>query len=485
MNFENKLNYSDLLMLFNEKILAPIDLKISKPLKELLIQRICVPFYFLLNYDDDVKNYTKNIYDLDKIINKTNLRHKNQSLHLSYSKQIKLLGSFLVYCTFALIYIIFAKKLKPSNKLNLVYGLAHEHIYLSSKKITCVDFFEKLNPLWKEAGTQILIESRKPSLFYEKSKFNFRVVFDICLYVLRYRSISRFKIIAKLFIGFFSVVKLSRKNSVILLIGKEILLDYIFNFELPKIESLSTTVSQAFVQPYFFHFLADTPKYMYWYSNNSKSFFNRDLNSIEGDQSFVKYAKIDKHYVWTEDFGNYIKKISGKEFQVCDYILFYNRVSNSQSKKIGILIFDVTPQTKYNFVSFYSENNCIKFIEDILKVHKNIDAKHNIGSLTLKPKRVYLNLHSPTYVNRIKILNKSGFINSENVNVNLFDLISQAKIVVSLPFATPSLIAYRLGIPSCFYNPDTNYDFGKFVDGIEVIDSKENLFLFCKKALGY
>ena len=483
MNSEKKLSYSDLLFLFNEKILTPTDLKISEPLKEHLLQRICEPFYFLLNYDKDLKNYTKNIYDLDKIMNKIDLRHKNQTLHLSCFKQIKLLWSFLVYYTFASIYITFAKKLKPSHKLNLVYGLAHEHIYLSSKEITCVDFFEELNPLWKEADTQILIESRKPLLFYEKSKSNFRVVFDIYLYMLRFKSISRFKLIIKLFIGFFFVVKLSRKNSVILLISKEILLEYISNFELPKIESLSTTVSQVFIQPYLFHFLADTPKYMYWYSNNSQPFFNKELNSIEGDQSFVKYAKIDKHYVWTEDFGNLVKKISGKEFRVCDFILFYNQTCNYQSKKIGILIFDVTPQTKYNFLSFYSENNCIKFIEDVLEVHKNIDTEYDIGSLILKPKRVYFKLHSPNYVNRIKVLNKSGFIKSENVNVNLLDLISQAKIVVSIPLTTASLIAYRLGVPCCFYNPNTNYDFGKFVDGIEVIDSKENLLLFCKKAL--
>ena len=118
-------------------------------------------------------------------------------------------------------------------------------------------------------------------------------------------------------------------------------------------------------------------------------------------------------------------------------------------------------------------------------VYEIIDTKYNIGPITLKPKRVYLKHHSPIYVNRIKALNKSGYINSENVNVNLLDLISQAKIVVSLPFTTASLIAHRLGVPSCFYNPDLNYDFGKFVDGIEVIDSKENLLLFCKKALGY
>jgi len=60
MNSEKKLSYSDLLFLFNEKILTPTDLKISEPLKEHLLQRICEPFYFLLNYDKDLKNYTKN-----------------------------------------------------------------------------------------------------------------------------------------------------------------------------------------------------------------------------------------------------------------------------------------------------------------------------------------------------------------------------------------------------------------------------------------
>ena len=485
MKREDKLNYSDLLMIFNEKILAPIDLKISRQLKDQLLQRICQPFYFLLNYDECIKKYTKKTYNLEKIVDKSNLRHKNQSLHLSYFEEIKLLSIFLVYCTFALTYIFFARKLKPSHKLNLVYGMAHEQVYLNSREIYCVDFFEEMNPLWKEANTQILIELRKPLLFFKKSKLNFRVTFDVYLYMQRYRSINRFKIIFKLFIGFFSVVKLSRKNSIILLISKEILYEYISDSEFPKIESLSTTVSQALVQPYLFHVLSDTPKLMYWYSNNSKSFFNKKLNSIEGDQSFVKYAKIDKHYVWTEDFGNLIKKISGKEFNVYDYILFYNQTGNHQTKKIGILIFDITPQIVYHDISFHSEKNSIKFIEDILEVYKIIDAKYNIGSLTLKPKRAYSKVHSHSYISRIKVLNKSGFINSEGWNVNLLDLIPQAKIVISMPFSSTSLIAHRLGVPTCFYNPDTDYDLDKFVDGIEVIDSKENLLLFCKAALGY
>jgi polysaccharide biosynthesis PFTS motif protein len=485
MKVENKLNYSDLLMLFDEKILTHIDLKINIPLRQNLLQRICQPFYFLLNYDEDVKKYEKNIYDLDKIMKKISLRHKNQSLHLGFFKQTKLLGIFLIYCTFATIYIAFAKKIKASQKLNLVYGLTQEHIYLSSRKMTCVDFFEDLNPLWKAVDTQVLIELRKPLLFFEKSKFNFKVVFDISLYLLRYKKINRFVIIAKLFIGFFYVVNLSRKNSIILLISKEILLEFISRLELPEIESLSTTVSQAFVQPYLFHFLADTPKYMYWYSNNSKSFFNKELNTIEGDQSFVKNAKIDKHYVWTEDFGNYIKKISGKEFYVLDYIMFYNQTASDQSKKIGLLIFDVTPQKKYRYASYYSEKNCLKFIEDLVEMHKVIDAQYDIGPLVLKPKRSDSKYNSPTYMRRIKVLNKSGLIKSESVNLNLIDLISQAKIVISLPFTSTSLIAFRLGVPNCFYNPDTDYSFDKIVDGVEVIDSKEDLLLFCKKALGY
>jgi polysaccharide biosynthesis PFTS motif protein len=482
---EDKLNYSDLLMIVNEKILAPIDMKISRQLKDHLLQRICQPFYFLLNYDEDVMTYTKKNYNLDKIIDKSNLRHKNQSLHLSYFQEVKLLSTFFMYFTFAVIYIFFAKKLKPCHKLNLVYGMAQEQIYLNSKEIYCVDFFKEMNPLWKEADTQILIELRKPLLFFEKSKINFRVIFDIFLYMQRYKSINRFKIISKLFMGLFSVVKLSRKNSVILLIGKEILYEYISNSEFPKIESLSTTVSQVLVQPYLFHLLPDTPKLMYWYSNNSKTFFNKELNSIEGDQSFVKYAKIDKHYVWTEDFGNLIKKISGKEFNVFDYILFYNQTSNYQTKKIGILIFDITPHTIYNDISFYSEKNSIKFIEDIVEVYNIIDDKYSIGPLTLKPKRAYSKLHSQSYISRIRVLNKSGFINSEDSNVNLLDLIPQAKIVISMPFSSTSLISHRLGVPSCFYNPDIDYNLDKIVDGIEVIDSKENLMLFCKTALGY
>jgi polysaccharide biosynthesis PFTS motif protein len=251
-----------------------------------------------------------------------------------------------------------------------------------------------------------------------------------------------------------------------------------FNFKLPKIESLSTTVSQNLIQPPMFHYFQETPKYMYWYSNNSIPIYNSKSNKIEGDLSYLKYAKIDKHYVWTKDFGNLIRKISGKKFQVCNPILFY------PSKDIGILIFDVIPFKRYNDVSYYSERNCMKFIDDIVKVHKAIGSNYDIGPLILKPKREFIRAHSKTYAKQIKALNKLGVIKLENCNVNLLDLISRTKIVICMPLSSPALIAHRLGVPTCYYNPNSDFFFSRFNYGIKVIDSAEGLEFFCKTVLG-
>ena len=67
---------------------------------------------------------------------------------------------------------------------------------------------------------------------------------------------------------------------------------------------------------------------------------------------------------------------------------------------------------------------------------------------------------------------------------NLFELISESRVILVMPLSSPALIAKRLGIPCCYFNPDKNYTFGNDYEGIEVINSKPKLLDFLKRNLG-
>ena len=481
MNVEDKsLNYAELVYLVEREILSNTEINLSRPLKDHLLQRICQPLFSLIHYDEKFKRSTDKKVDLSKLLVTAKIILKNKSLKLNLIQQIRWYLILCIFTIWTVIYILFAKKLNSHTRLNLIYGMAHEHIYLNSKKINCTNFFERINPIWIKSNSQILIELRKINFSFEKSKDNFRIVNNISLYLLKFSSENRFRTISRIVKKFFHILKLSRKNSVVLLSGKEILLESSGDLVFEQIESLSTTVGQIFVQPYLFHLLVNTPKEMYWYSNNSKTFSKKETNNFEGDTSFYKFAKIDKHYVWTEDFGNELKKYTGKQFEVLDYVLFYDPTHNNKLRDLGILIFDVIPQKRYKNNTFYSENNCIKFLQDVLEVNTILNGKYHLGVLTLKNKRAFYKGHSALYIKTIKNLNKAQHINLLDVNSNLFESIYQAKIVIAMPYSTPALIAHRLGVSSCYYNPDCSYNLGSSMDGIEVIEGKENLLQFCK-----
>jgi len=484
VNVENEsLNYAELVYLIEREVLSNTDINLSRPIKDHLLQRICQPLFLLINYNENFKKSTDKKVDLNKLLVAVKIIFKNKSLKLNLIQRIKWFLILCIYTIWAVNYILFAKKLNPHTRLNLIYGMAREHIYLNSKKINCTNFFEQINPSWIKSNSQILIELRKINFSFEKSKDNFRIVNNISLYLLKFSSENRFRIISRIAKNFFQILKLSSKNSVVLLSGKEILLESNGDLVFEQIESLSTTVSQIFVQPYLFHFLVNTPKEMYWYSNNSKTLSKKETNYFEGDLSFYRFAKIDKHYVWTEDFGNELKKYTGKQFEVLDYILFYDPAPNNKLRDFGILIFDIIPQKQYDNNSFYSEKNCTKFLQDVLEVNTILNSKYHLGILTLKSKRAFYKGHSALYIKTIKNLNKAHHINVLDVNSNLFESIYQAKIVIAMPYSTPALIAHRLGVSSCYYNPDSSYNLGSAMDGIEVIEGKENLLQFCKKQL--
>jgi polysaccharide biosynthesis PFTS motif protein len=247
------------------------------------------------------------------------------------------------------------------------------------------------------------------------------------------------------------------------------------------IKSVSTTVSQWGIQPYFFHKLDRIPRNFFWYSNNSTPLTNNESGTSDTELSYLRLIKASRHFVWTNSFGKLINEIADIDYIVLDFILFYLPHKNSIKQLYDVTVFDVTPMINSSSGSYYSDKNCMKFINDILKVCSSELNLAKVRTVALKPKRKYMKLHSKPYVNFVRNLSHKNHLTLIDPNFDIFELVKSSKSVVVIPFSTPALIAKRLGVKSCYYNPDSRYRLKKIIDGVRVLSTLEELEQFCIK----
>ena len=116
--------------------------------------------------------------------------------------------------------------------------------------------------------------------------------------------------------------------------------------------------------------------------------------------------------------------------------MFYNLSPlDPKDKTIDILIFDVTPSSNRNVSknSIYSDEDMIKFINEIINTSKVIRNRKNLNlNIYLKSKREYSKHNSIKYINYIYSLEKRGLIKTLSPTENLYDLIKKARVVIIL-----------------------------------------------------
>jgi hypothetical protein len=467
-------DYEDMYLKIFQLVFKNDKFLITKPLQTLLIQKIACPLQQDLIRDRINITDKNNLLSLSNLLEKNNLLNKKK-LNISSKKFLKHYFIGVAILFFSTLYFLVMPKVKLITKYNLIYGLSSEYIYRQSSKIECDKFFHKVNPKLYNSKFLTLIQLNSFNL-KRKNKKNYKVVFYIPLYLLRAHGIAKFKLIKNLFERFQLWRSIYKKFSCAVILGAEIMLDSNPLIDLKKINSLSTTVSQWGIQPYFFHKLNRIPKNFFWYSNNSYPLLNKS-SITEGDMSYLKLIKANHHIVWTDSFGMFIKKFVNIKYTILDFILFYLPKKQNYEKMYDIVIFDVTPQIKYdNF--YYSLNNCTNFILDIFKAVEIISSSRDSLAIALKPKRKYIKSHVSEYVEFIKSWSHQGKFKLLDPDIDIFELISSARLVVVIPFSTPALIAKRLGVKSCYYNPDKRYRFKKFVDGVRVIKTVEEIVDF-------
>lgn len=200
--------------------------------------------------------------------------------------------------------------------------------------------------------------------------------------------------------------------------------------------------------------------FLYFYSDNFipinyKNKFN-NLNTIIS----LKSHSWEKIIFWNKQQFLWFKKITNKKFNYLispfNYIPFEGKNFILKKKNNKTLsIFDVHPMNVYGYSLFADPKNiytfsfCKKFIDDIISLQNKYDF-----NLIIKPKlRIKaFEVFSEKYYNYIYSL-KSKKIQIYDTNYSALSIIKISDAVVSMPFTSPTLLAYYEKKKSCYYDP--------------------------------
>lgn len=231
---------------------------------------------------------------------------------------------------------------------------------------------------------------------------------------------------------------------------KQLMIDkHIFKYAIRNQVILSLVTTQTHLQklPSCFYFANELNinRIMLWYSDNSWVF--NQIESIRTfDHSRYKRDFIDYHYCWSTEWQGYLESFQTESsVYVTSSIMFYkNEVANLNSTKIhDVLVFDVTPGVALGEYDFYSDHAINNFYDEI----KSALALCSVPNLrvAIKNKRtVNHNLDEWVEENNILVIDP---------NLNLYELIASARVVIGIPLVSPVKIAKELNIPCAYYYP--------------------------------
>lgn len=223
--------------------------------------------------------------------------------------------------------------------------------------------------------------------------------------------------------------------------------------------------------------------YLYFYSDNFIPInFKNKFNNLDTISS-LKLHSWQKIIFWNKKQFLWFKMITKKKFNY--FISPFNYVPYEgknfflkKSKKRTLSIFDVHPMNLYGYSLYadpkniYTYSYCKKFIDDIIFLQKKYDFNLIIKS---KLRTTNFNHFSEKYYNYIYSF-KSKKIKIYDTKYSAISIIKISDAVISIPFTSPTLLAYYEKKKSCYYDPksiiqDRIYSENK----IKLISNKKNL----------
>jgi polysaccharide biosynthesis PFTS motif protein len=438
--------------------------------------------WFMSNFNDesDIKN-NNNVIDFGKF--KFNLN--NNKLHLSSQFFYKNVIFFVFL--WILLLILFLLSLfvisKKNKKWVMIYGapinnqqsiIEFEKFCDKQKKLPFSrenHYIVQTNCIYKSSGR--FKYSRYPLfLLLLNSKLNF---IDICKFSLQH---------IKVFINF---IRCSFKNNELSVLWR----DFSFHSVIKHLDSKNIISSFVLTNTNWFRqFIWQSDlknrsfkSFMIPYSMNVSPLEYKKSKITNYPQPGLKQLRVDELWVWSnEDIVEFKKLGINSRFKIKKPILWYldKNFTNKSTKNFVISIFDVTPMSHQKLSSrgvnknYYSFNTMKKFIKDIVNICSQLSIEHSMNiSLSLKPKRNFSSYHDLDYIQFIEDLKNNNLIKVLNQDGNLFSIIRNSNLVISIPFSSPSYIARTINIKSIFYDPTDSIRNNKFKNkGIKFISDK-------------
>jgi len=408
--------------------------------------------------------------------------------------RVSTIKSYLICILILNVYFIniFRLKSKKSGEnLILIYSLTKEQA-IRDGSIKSLYTFLKSKDLVKNSDSVVLIEIR--NILWGKKYKKARTTVDIPLRIYINNFSPTLKVICwfSMCKRFFRIIQEQRRNPQLILVLKEFIFDKVVYSELGsgQVTKLITTQNHIACQPLIFEYENFTAKkFMIWYSSNSVpiEYKNKKLKRFTINPSVYIDTRIDEHWVWTEEHKNYLSKYSEAIILVKQSLMFYNPENlNASGKIIDVLVFDVTPtdNTEITRNSIYTKRECINFINEITASVKMLNQTNSrVYRVKLKHKRRFSKNHSSDYSKFIDQKVRNFELDVIESHHNLYDLISNSKLVIGFPFTSPVVIGQELNKPSIFYCSSKLLPRARKGQRPPLIQSQTSLYSYMEKIL--
>jgi len=298
----------------------------------------------------------------------------------------------------------------------------------------------------------------------------------------------------------FRVSVLIFRNPILLLISNDFILLPIVLFlnQKRKLQSFIYTTTDIGYQPLWIRSFRNRKFTTHFlnYSCNSHDFRHNSLNRVDF-YPLIGFIFADVNWVWVESQKKMYQHMGLKSiFKVVGPILEglnnINLSYKSKKKNLRVALFDV-PVFKEEFIQklgtldyYYKSSNMLKFYTTILRVCQELEKLLSVNiKIVLKPKRRTHPLYDESHLIQLSKLtkaNKNFVILDYDYDLN--KLVLQSCCCVSIPYTGTAIIASKLGISSCYYDPLSSLFKPRFYEsGLNYIYDEIGLSNFIRDAI--
>lgn len=218
---------------------------------------------------------------------------------------------------------------------------------------------------------------------------------------------------------------------------------------------------------------------MIHYSENSVPLTESEFQK-EPAPSWIINSVVDTHKVWTSAYVNYLSNINiSIDVKALGSLVFVKPLDELKLLKVKnqIIFLDREPSDFESDYGAYTENAGINFLKNIEFIHSELRFRlENPPNFLIKPKRRELPEYSQKYLNYKKSMIERNILVQVPWDSNIYNLIYESKILVSMIGISASIIARELNKPSI----QVYFGENKLIDSlvkyeIEIIKSREAL----------